>query len=533
MSATRKPKSVKTAVQAVPPGQIPGLQDITPDMIITLNEGGIIQSASDSIEKLFGWTPTEVFGRNIKMLIPEPRRSSLDRYLDRYRRTDKNPSEERTHRFDAVRKDGVVFQIELSMSRADIPAHSGSYFIGIIRDVSHEIDKGIESAKYRSQLQRLVTEQTRALATANLRLHLIDRLASLGTLAAGLGHDMSNILLPIQARLNALEHEASSAKAIAHVTAVRRSIAYLQHLSDALHYLSLDPDRPLELDEQKGSTALAEWWTQVGPLLRTAVPKHVTVRATLPASLPPVHISPHSLTQAMLNLIVNAGEAIPEGASNRVVRIGAKVSDEGATVRISVIDNGRGMSKKVQHRAFDIFFTTKPRSMGTGLGLPLARKVAEHAGGSIELTTESGKGTTVTLILPTATPDAQGLVSGRSSRTAVVSISDHRAAALVSQILTSSRFIVKAGRISEPGESDLWVTAPAPKALAAAAQWRIGKPGRVVVVLGAPSAKSQGRWTDLGAVIIDSPGDFGAIRHGLSQAMTLATTPTKRPRGTR
>jgi PAS domain S-box-containing protein len=137
------------------------------DPIITMDSGGIIQSASDSVEHVFGWTPTELFGKNVKVLIPEPKRSALDRYLDRYRHTDRAPTLSRTRRFDAIRKDGSGVQIELSISRADIPRHSAPFFIGIIRDVSGEIDVGIDPADDRERLQQLVTEQTRALATGS------------------------------------------------------------------------------------------------------------------------------------------------------------------------------------------------------------------------------------------------------------------------------------------------------------------------------------------------------------------------------
>jgi len=207
-----------------------------------MNAAGIIQSASDSVEQVFGWTPGELFGRNVKVLIPEPRRSGLDRYLDRYRHSDKTRTLTKSRRFEAVRKDGTAVSIELSMSRADLPLHSEPCFIGIVRDVSQQIDAGAGTAGERSRLQQLITEQTRALATANLRLQLADRLASLGTLAAGLGHDMNNVLLPVRARLDALEHGGMTEAAHAHVAAVRRCIAYLQHLSDGLHFLALTPD---------------------------------------------------------------------------------------------------------------------------------------------------------------------------------------------------------------------------------------------------------------------------------------------------
>ncbi len=252
------------------PGGASGAALLNP--IITMDEGGVIRSASDSVEQVFGWTPTELFGRNVKVLIPEPRRSSLDRYLDRYRNADKTKSLTRTRRFDAVRKDGTLFQIELSMSRAALPIHSAPFFIGIVRDVSRQIDVSPDSVDDRSKLHELIIEQTRALATAHLRLQLADRMATIGTLAAGVGHDLNNVLLPLRARLDAIEHAGSVALARTHIHAARLNVSYLQSLSDGLHALTLDPDSRGAIDDGAGITQLAPWWKQVGPLLRKVVP---------------------------------------------------------------------------------------------------------------------------------------------------------------------------------------------------------------------------------------------------------------------
>jgi len=284
-----------------------------------------------------------------------------------------------------VRKDGTAIQIELSMSRAVLPTLGTQYFIGIIRDITNQIDTSASTTVERSRMQHLITEQTRALATANLRLQLTDRLASLGTLAAGLGHDMNNVLLPVRARLNALEHGGLSPAAVRHIRAVRRSIAYLQHLSDGLHFLALNPDGPGIAGDADETTNVATWWTNMGPLLRKSLPPHVKLSVRLPRDLPEVRIPPHWLTQAILNLMVNAGEAAPKGRRGAHVRLSAQTVDDGpnATVRLSVSDNGRGMAPAIQRRAFDPFFTTKAREMGTGLGLPLVRKVAARAGGQV------------------------------------------------------------------------------------------------------------------------------------------------------
>ncbi len=145
-SRTRSRKAATAALSAADVRRQGSGRHSILDPIITMNAGGLIQSASDSVEQVFGWTPAELFGRNVKILIPEPRRSALDRYLDRYRHADRTKTLQRTRRFDAMRKDGTSLQIELSMSRADLPVHDAPYFIGIIRDVSHQIEVGADSA---------------------------------------------------------------------------------------------------------------------------------------------------------------------------------------------------------------------------------------------------------------------------------------------------------------------------------------------------------------------------------------------------
>jgi PAS domain S-box-containing protein len=498
------------------------------DPIITMNSGGVIQSVSDSVEQVFGWSPAELLGRNVKVLIPEPRRSVLDRYLDRYRHAERPRSLQRTSRFEAMRKDGTRLAIELSMSRADIPSHGVPYFIGIVRDVSHAIDVGADAVRERKRLQQLVTEQTRALASANLRLQLSDRLTSLGTLAAGLGHDMNNVLLPVRARLNALEHASISPAAMGHVRAVRRSVAYLQQLSDALHFLVLDPEASGTEHDSSGVTNLEQWWKQVSPLLKKTLPRHVTLKASFDAHLPSVGIAPHWLTQAVLNLLVNAGEAMVAGRRGACVRVRAQAADDGKAVRLSVSDNGRGMTHQVQRKAFDLFFTTKSRSMGTGLGLPLVRKVALRAGGDVDLRSLPRKGTTVALTLPVARgirTDADEMAAGAC--VASLSVRDHRAASLLAQILAGVSVRIAAQGSAVPGKSHIWITRPTGHALATAARWRRLHPSRTVVLLGMPTESSRARWESQAAVVIEPPDDFFAMRAAIAQAVDRATNPAE------
>jgi signal transduction histidine kinase len=187
-----------------------------------------------------------------------------------------------------------------------------------------------------TQLNELLAEQTSALHAAHLRLRMTDRMASIGALAAGLGHDMNNVLLPVRAHLNAAQALTMIPEVREHVEAVLQSVTYLQQLADGLHFLALDTDKEIP----EGTTDVRAWWSQVGPLLSKAVPKHVKVVVSLPKGLPEVGISPHGLTQAMLNLIVNAGQAIPQPSPSTLKRHGRKQRQGLVRIRAKVTERG-------------------------------------------------------------------------------------------------------------------------------------------------------------------------------------------------
>ena len=517
-ASSRSASRPRSSSRSPRPDSAPALPILDP--VITLNSGGVIQSASDSIQQLFGWKPSELFGRNVKELIPEPRRSALDRYLDRYRHPGRAKTLSRSHYFDAVRKDGSLIRIELSMARADLPSQAPPYFIGVIRDVTHQIDISPDTDASRLRLQRLISEQTRAIATISLRLHLADRMASLGTLAAGLGHDLNNVLLPVRARLDALQHAGITSAALGHLKAVRRSITYLQHLSDGLHYLAIDPDRDDNQRDALAHTDLNIWWNQVGALFRKAVPRHVTLQASLPKGLPAVSIAPHLLTQAVLNLIVNAGESIPESRRAGRVLLWAKAADSRRIVKVGVTDNGRGMTARVQRHALDLFFTTKSRTMGTGLGLPLARKIVDRAAGQIELKSTPGKGTSVVLSFPARprakAPRRPGLTQIRS---AAISVRNPRIASLVSQVLSKEGVSIKVATGIAPKGVHLWITDPTPRRLRAAVPWRKRHPESALILVATPAKRTLRKWMDLGAIIIDSPDSVESVFFAVRQAL--------------
>jgi hypothetical protein len=301
------------------------------------------------------------------------------------------------------------------------------------------------------------------------------------------------------------------------VEAVLKSVAYLQQLADGLHFLALDAEGD---DAERATADVGAWWSQVGPLLTKAVPKHVRVRISIPPDLPPVAVSAHGLTQAVLNLVINAGEAIPRPASRRrrrtpsgEVRIAASTEKDGSEVLLSVADNGRGMSEETQRRAFEMFYTTRSRGLGTGLGLPLVARVVSRAGGSVRIDSRPGVGTTVSLLLPVARRSEKDSPVPR----AVVSLADGRDAAMVCHLLEVAGIRVTPD--GEPATASVWVAEPTRQGLAGARSWRKRSPDGGLVLLGKPSSGMARAWKSLGAHTVADRSDLSLIRSAIGRAI--------------
>ena len=655
------------------------------DPILTIDAYGIIQSASKSVQQVFGYAPQEIIGQNVRILMPEPHRSEHDGYLASYRRTGATNILGRTREFEAVHRSGRRIPIELSVSRVDVPGERAPLFMGIIHDTSERkqseeelrllqnltltissasslqsamtfalrqiclmtgwayadvwlpapdgehladgpawhdssptlaefrraglnvrvspgqglvgrvwrsqraewleeiarlsaedgfirrdaavaaglhgalavpiiangsvvavlcfltrqsrpedrrlvtlvsaavaplgpviLQKHAEEqlAAHRRQLEETVRQRTAQLQATHEQLRVADRLAAIGTLAAGLGHDMHNVLLPIRCRLDALDAAELPRGAHEQFHEVRRSIEYLQHLADGLHLLALNPDDNHAASE---TTDLGEWWAQARVLLARALPKSAELTVDLPAGLPRLAIGPHALTQAILNLVVNAGEAIDRKAGR--VRLWAAPCADGRALRVGVTDNGSGMPAEVRDHAFDPFFTTKPRGLGTGLGLALVRGVAQAAGGTATIESEPGQGTTIVLELPVAesaaTPGA-GDPSG-AGLTASVAVTDERAASLLEALLSAAGLqVARRDPAGDEPETDVWVVEPRDvERIAQARRFLRDRPGRRILLFGAGGRE----WRRLGAIAIERTDDFEEIRKRVTDAV--------------
>ncbi len=485
------------------------------DPIVTIDAHGVIQAASDSVERVFGYSPAELIGRNVRLLMPEPYRSEHDGHLARYRRTGQTTILGRTREYLGQRKNGEVFPVEISVSRADPPGEAGPIFVGILRDVSDR--KRLEEAlRRRSEtLEKLLQERTDELRASHRQLRVSDRFASIGTLAAGLGHDMSNVLLPVLCRLDSLEQQDLPGSSRDDVEAIRDSMEYLRQLTSALRLLTLDPEDAGDED----ATDIGDWWSQVGSLFARLAPRSVRLWCELPDDLSPVRIAPHQLTQAALNLIVNACEAVGEEGLVRVWA--AQESDD--VVAVGVSDNGPGMPPEIRKRAFDPFFTTKTRGLSTGLGLAIVHSVVRKAGGDVEIESEEGRGATVVMRLPVAQERAvkRGGALGRAG----VALADERAAAYAATVLEAIGFDVEHTAADRPNGVDLWVTEASEASHTAARRLLRAKAGRSVVCL-LSDAQQASRWRDIGAHVCDPAEGLAGLRSAIQRALRNRKTTT-------
>jgi PAS domain S-box-containing protein len=245
-----------------------------------------------------------------------------------------------------------------------------------------------------------------------------DRLAAIGTMTAGVAHEINNplayVLLNLEWVTRTLRSEASDPPSLDHLT---------EMLEDARHGVEHVAMIVRELKAySRGDT---ETFTTVD--LQTVAESAIKIaghevrrRATLHTAFepaPPVWANEARLEQVVVNLLINAAQAITPDGSAATIRVGVKPSD-GDHVSLEVEDNGSGIPAEVLPRIFDPFFTTKPIGIGTGLGLSICHGIVTSLGGTIAADSEPGKHTSFRVTLPVARPDAMADSSAPTPRRA-------------------------------------------------------------------------------------------------------------------
>jgi signal transduction histidine kinase len=258
-----------------------------------------------------------------------------------------------------------------------------------------QVTRRLEMEK--EQLKLLLAEGERR-HEAESRLLQSQKFEALGQVTGGVAHDFNNLLAAIIGALAMLRKRASDAKEIELLTFAEEAAAKGAKITQQMLAFARRESIQAEIvDINRAVTGMTE-------LLRHTVGSGVTVSYELGKDLPPAKIDPVGLEMAVLNLAANARDAMPNGG---MLVISTSKFDAGhgeapQSIVIAVSDNGSGMSEEIRARAFEPFFTTKGPGRGTGLGLASVYGFATQAGGSVEIDSSVGKGTTVKIILPGA-----------------------------------------------------------------------------------------------------------------------------------
>ncbi|MGE0272018.1 MAG: CHASE domain-containing protein [Alphaproteobacteria bacterium] len=352
----------------------------TQDAVVAIDRHGDITEFNQMAEKLFGYPRTEALGRNVKFLMPEPNRSQHDSYLKSYFVTGIAKIIGAGREVVGARRDGTQFPLELRVN--EMQAGSAHGFVGTMRDL------------------------TQQKATA-AQLAQAQKMEAVGQLTGGMAHDFNNLLGVIVGNLDLVADrmkadpraremvDAALGGALQGAELVKKLLAFSRH-------------QPLEPTVVDLNARLPE----VVTLLKRTLGENITIETVLGANLWPVLVDPTQVDSAILNLAINARDAMPRGGALTIETANRHLDAQyaalntdvaaGDYVMIAVSDTGTGMPPEVVARAFDPFFTTKAEGKGTGLGLAMVYGFAKQSGGHVSIYSEVGHGTTVRLYFPAA-----------------------------------------------------------------------------------------------------------------------------------
>jgi two-component system sensor kinase FixL len=342
--------------------------DTIPDAMVVIGESGIIQSFSQAAERLFGWSPDEVIGKNVKMLMPSPYREAHDGYLHRYLTT----GERRIIGVGRVvvgeRRDGSTFPMELAVG--EMISGDQRFFTGFVRDLS-------ERQQTEQRLQELQSE-----------LVHISRLTAMGEMASALAHELNQ---PLSAMANYLKGSARllAAEPVPRerlLDAIQKAGDQALRAGDIIRRLR---DFVARGEAERRVESLPKLLEEASALALVGAKEHgIRVLFRFDPAIDLVLADKIQIQQVVLNLIRNAIEAMEESPRKELeLRIDA-VDDH---AQVTVSDTGSGISPEIADQLFQPFITTK--RTGMGVGLSISRTIIEGHGGRIWVEDNPGGGT--------------------------------------------------------------------------------------------------------------------------------------------
>ncbi|HEY1944900.1 MAG TPA: PAS domain S-box protein [Roseiarcus sp.] len=376
------------------------------DVIVTFDAKGVIQLANPAARRQFGYGEGELLGKNIDILFPGEDAWTRTRCAVLNDRAVRQPVQ-----LMGRRKDGSPSHLELSLSRWQ--SEKRIFVTAILRDVNErhaaEEERRIAAeslAEANATLEQRVAERTSQLMQAEEALRQSAKMEAIGQLTGGIAHDFNNLLQGVIGALDLVQRRIAAGR-IGDVdrfldgamASAKRAAALTHRLLAFSRRQPVDP-RPVDMNELIAA---------VEDLLRRSIGESIAMEVVRDRDLWLVRCDGHQLENALLNLSINARDALPDGGTLTIETSNATLGAEeaklwelpaGEYVSLRVRDTGVGMPPDVKARAFDPFYTTKPIGQGTGLGLSTIYGFVRQSDGSIRIDSEEGKGTTVQLLLP-------------------------------------------------------------------------------------------------------------------------------------
>ncbi|MBT5040316.1 MAG: PAS domain S-box protein [Rhodospirillaceae bacterium] len=356
-----------------------GIMENVPDGVITIDEQGIIQSFNRSAENMFGYAAEEMIGQTVETLMGAEDRSHHQGYIDKYIETGIGAIIGRGAReVQGRQKDGTTFPLELTVSIMHVSEQR--IFIGTTRDITE---------------RRLVEDQLRQ----------AQKMEAVGQLTGGVAHDFNNLLAVMLGNLELLRDyvsaEGKGGQMIDRaVRAAERGATLTNRLLSFSRNQLLQPE-PVDLNNLIAETT---------DMLRLTLGATIALETVFGENLWPCEVDVSQLENAILNLAINARDAMPGGGTLTIKTANMAIVESDATAQLdappgdfavlSVSDTGSGISHDVLDRVFDPFFSTKDVGQGTGLGLSMVYGFAKQSGGHATIESDKGAGTTVRIFLP-------------------------------------------------------------------------------------------------------------------------------------
>jgi PAS domain S-box-containing protein len=377
--------------------QVQAVIEAAPDALIGVGEDDRIEFVNSQAEQAFDYVRYRLLGQSGRLLLPDGLPCG---------ETDRGPIP-----VMARRSDGTQFPAEVTCS--ELTTDDGPVICAAIRDITERLEAQAEQVRLQAEAER---ERMEA------QLHRSQRLESLGQLAGGVAHDFNNLLAVILNYAAFVIEESGSPDA--DLGAIGRDGEQIRRAAERgselthqlLAFARREVIRPRVLDINRVIT-------DVEQLLRRSLGEQVTLVTRPGADLPAIKADPGQIEQVLVNLAVNARDAMPGGGRLTIETSAVEIDDDyhhpnaperaapGCYARIRVADSGTGMAREVIERAFEPFYTTKPSGEGTGLGLATVYGIITQAGGTVHIYSEPGTGTTITVLLPAT--DEQPAAAGR------------------------------------------------------------------------------------------------------------------------